>query len=327
MSLVGCVSTEPGRKAPYSCDLRWRVVWLRISQDLTFREIGQRLCIAPSTAHAVFTRFEETGEVEPLKQPLKEDQQKLDSHNELLLIALVLETPTSYLHELCGMLYEATGVCVSETTICRVLKCHGLTRRKVRLVAQQRSLARRAEFMARVLFFPQEQLVFVDETGSDARSIAKKFSYSLRGMRAEVPSLLVRGQRVSTMAAIDHNGLIHVKLTTRTVNANTFYDFIRGDLLSNLQPFDGTNERSVVIMDNCSIHHVDSITSLFEEAGVLLLFLPPYSPDYMAIEEAFSYIKAYLRLHSDIFQVTRDPIALIRAAFTSITSDQCNAVL
>ena len=80
----------------------------------------------------------------------------------------------------------------------------------------------------------------------------------------------------------------------------------------------------MVIMDHCSIHRVDSITSLFEEAGVLLLFLPPYSPDYMPIEEAFNYIKAYLKLHSDIFQVTRDPIALIQAAFTSITSDQCN---
>ena len=103
------------------------------------------------------------------------------------------------------------------------------------------------------------------------------------------------------MAAIDHNDLIDVNLTTGTVNSDTFYDFIR-DLLLNLWPFDGTNERYVVIMDNCSIHHVVSIiTSLFEEAGVLLLFLPPYSPDYMPIEEAS---KAYLKLHSDIFQVT-----------------------
>ena len=154
MSLAGGVSIEPRRKAPCSCDLRWRVVWLRISQDLTFREIGQRLCIALRTAHAVFTKFEETGEVEPLKQPLKEDQRKLDCHHELLLIALVLEPPTSYLHELRGMLHEATGVCVSEATICRVLKRHGLTRKKVHLVAQQRSLKRRAEFMARVLSFP-----------------------------------------------------------------------------------------------------------------------------------------------------------------------------
>ena len=56
-------------------------------------------------------------------------------------------------------------------------------------------------------------------------------------MRTEVPSLLVRGQRISAMAAIDHNGLVDVKLTTGTVNADTFYDFIRGDLQTNLQPF------------------------------------------------------------------------------------------
>ena len=92
-------------------------------------------------------------------------------------------------------------------------------------------------------------------------------------MRTEVPSLLVRGQRISAMAAIDHNGLIDVKFTTGTVNADTFYDFIRS--ATKPSPFDGTNVRSVVFMDNCSIHHVDSITSLFEEAGVLLLFLPP----------------------------------------------------
>ena len=79
--------------------------------------------------------------------------------------------------------------------------------------------------------------MFVDETGSDARKFARKFGYSLQGMRTEVPSPLVRGQRISAMAAIDHNGLIDVKLTTRIVNADTFYDFIRGDLLPNLQPF------------------------------------------------------------------------------------------
>ena len=134
--------------------------------------------------------------------------------------------------------------------------------------------------MARMLSFPKDQLanVFVDETGSDARNFVRKFGYSLRGIRAEVPRLLVSGQRISAMAAIDYNGLIDVELATGTVNSDTFYDFIRGDLLPNLQPFDGTNERSVVIMDDCSIHHVDSITSLFEEAGVLLLFLPGLQP-------------------------------------------------
>ena len=68
------------------------------------------------------------------------------------------------------------------------------------------------------------------------------------------------------------------------------------ELLPNRQPFDRTDKRSVFIMDNCSINHVDSITSLFEEAGVQVLFLLPYSLDSMPIEEAFSYIKAYLKV-------------------------------
>ena len=61
--------------------------------------------------------------------------------------------------------------------------------------------------------------MFVDEAGSDAQNFARKFAYLLQGMRAKVPSLLVRGQRIFAMAAIDHNDLIDVKLTTGTVNS------------------------------------------------------------------------------------------------------------
>ena len=317
-------SAEPGRKAPYSCDLRWRVVWQRITQDLSFRKIGQRLCIAPSTAHAVYKRFAETGDVEPLKQPLR-DIRKLDSLHEQLVIATVMENPRIYLHEMCKMLKEATRVEVSEATICRVLRRHGLTRKKVRLIAVQRSIEKRAQFMARALSFSRDKLVFLDETGSDGRNYVRKFGYSLRGMRAEVPHLLARGQRISAIAAIDCDGLVEVDYAIGTVNADIFFDFVRGSLLPNLQPFDGTSKRSVVIMDNCSIHHVDSITALFEEAGVVLLFLPPYSPDYNPIEETFSYIKAYLKEHDDIFQVTDDPIPILSAAFNSITAEKCNS--
>ena len=45
-----------------------------------------------------------------------------------------------------------------------------------------------------------------------------------------------------------------------------------------LLQFDGYNPRSVVVMDNASIHHVDYAASLIEEMGALVVFLPPYSP-------------------------------------------------
>jgi len=40
-------------------------------------------------------------------------------------------------------------------------------------------------------------------------------------------------------------------------------------------PFDGTNKNSVVIMDNCSIHHVKEAGDAIEETGAILHILSP----------------------------------------------------
>jgi transposase len=51
----------------------------------------------------------------------------------------------------------------------------------------------------------------------------------------------------------------------------------------------------VVVMGNLDAHKPKRISSLIEERGCELLYLPPYSPDYNPIEEAFSKIKALVR--------------------------------
>lgn len=52
---------------------------------------------------------------------------------------------------------------------------------------------------------------------------------------------------------------------------------------------------SVLIMDNCSIHHGGRVAELAKARGVRLLYLPPYSPDFNPIEKAFGILKAHLR--------------------------------
>ena len=46
---------------------------------------------------------------------------------------------------------------------------------------------------------------------------------------------------------------------TGAVDGDTFYEFAHKQLLPHFKPFDGTNEQSVVVMDNASIDHVDGI--------------------------------------------------------------------
>jgi transposase len=48
-------------------------------------------------------------------------------------------------------------------------------------------------------------------------------------------------------------------------------------------------------MDNLQAHKSSRIRKLIESVGASVLFLPPYSPDFSPIEEAFSKIKANLR--------------------------------
>ena len=76
-------------------------------------------------------------------------------------------------------------------------------------------------------------------------------------------------------------------------------------------------------MDNASVHHTHEVVSLFQSVGILLLFLPPYSPDLNPIEETFSYIKGYLRKHDTLLQVIPDPSTVVRSAFNSLTPQMC----
>ena len=58
-----------------------------------------------------------------------------------------------------------------------------------------------------------------------------------------------------------------------------------------MNSFDGLSAKSILVLDNCSIHHVDEVLEVFRSTGIFVMFLLPYSPDYNPVEEAFSYIK------------------------------------
>ena len=205
-----------------------------------------------------------------------------------------------YLREICGKIFEVTGVRVSTSTVCKVIHINGPTRKKLTKVALQRSLKHRAAFMPNTLQYPREFFVWVDETGTDRRDQLHKFGYAIRGQPAVCTQLFTRGKRISAVVAMSSEGVEAYELTTCTGsnNGDKFVDFVRGSLIPVTQPF--PDRHSIVIMDNCSIHHVQAVKDLFDSFDVLLVYLPPYSPDYNPIEELFSYLKYYLKEHEDL---------------------------
>lgn len=173
-------SAEPGRKAPYSRDIRWRVVWQRIGMLLPFKKIASNLNIAASTAYLHYKRFEITGDVCHTSQPHRESIRKLNSRCELFIIGLLLANPTMYLREVCHQVEEVFQKSISPPSICRLLMRYGMTRKKVQQVASQRSVYNRAAFLAQMTCYSSYQFVWVDEMGCDRRDHIRRFGYAIR---------------------------------------------------------------------------------------------------------------------------------------------------
>ena len=60
-----------------------------------------------------------------------------------------------------------------------------------------------------------------------------------------------------------------------------------------------------------------------KQMDILVLFLPPYSPDMNPIKEMFSYIKYYLLDHDPILQALDDPVPIIDPRLESVTKEKC----
>ena len=73
----------------------------------------------------------------------------------------------------------------------------------------------------------------------------------------------------------------------------------------------------VVVMDNLSSHKGADVRRSIEAAGAGLLYLPPYSPDFNPIENAFAKLKAHLRKAAErTVGALWDRIGLLLNAFT-----------
>ena len=91
------------------------------------------------------------------------------------------------------------------------------------------------------------------------------------------------------VAGLRLTGLVAPFVLDGPINRDAFEIYVEKVLVPELSAGD------VVVMDNLSSHKGPSVRALIESAGATLLYLPPYSPDFNPIENAFAKLKALLR--------------------------------
>jgi transposase len=132
------------------------------------------------------------------------------------------------------------------------------------------------------------RLVFVDEMGTNT-SLAPLYAYSPKGYRAYARRPRNRGKNTTLLSSISLEEIGPSLAVEGATDREVFEAYIKHILVPTLFP------GQVVVMDNLTAHKGGRVRELIEGQGCELLYLPPYSPDFNPIEEAFSKIKGLLR--------------------------------
>ena len=148
------------------------------------------------------------------------------------------------------------------------------------------------------------QLVFLDESSN-----SRKLGIHLRGRAPKsitpVSQSRNAGKRFTCVGSLNIEGFLYGELIPGGLNNSTFNRILSESIFPRVNPYPQRN--SVLILDNCRAHNINP-QEIYDTYGILLLFLPPYSPFLNPIERVFSAMKAKIkRLIYDNSYLRKDP--------------------
>lgn len=211
---------------------------------------------------------------------------------------------------------------ISERTIRRWFKIQKYSKRKIRFNASERDQFLHDDWIRRLSQWHHYQLVFVDESAANERTKDHKYGWAPIGVWPQEQRPQKRSELWSILPAYtSREGYIAYEIIQGSCTKALFLHFLKTKVLPLCNYYDPLNPQpnSVLIMDNASIHRGPEIRALCNQYGVLLEYLPPYSPDYNPIKESFAEIKGWMKKNRDLAQAFADDFAgFINLAVTSL---------
>ncbi|MEM6660962.1 MAG: IS630 family transposase [Pseudomonadota bacterium] len=272
-----------------SLDLRTRVL-AAVAAGASHRVAAERFGVSAASVSRWRSLSRRQGDLRP--GPLGGDRRsaRIEAYAEAIL-DLVETTPDLTIQELrlglCGM-----GLTFGYGTIQRFLIRHDMTPQKKtgHAAGQDRPDVlgkRQAWFVAQPDLDPA-RLIFIDETWAKT-NMARTHGRCRRGQRLRMGAPHGHWNTTTFIGALSLRGMIAPFVISGPINRVAFEAYVEKVLVPELRPGD------IVVMDNLSSHKGPRVREMIEGAGAGLMFLPPYSPDFNPIENAFARMKALLR--------------------------------
>lgn len=183
------------------------------------------------------------------------------------------------------------------STVSRILKKHMISYKKGERNKRPNEQLR-LDWIAQLLGFTAEQLVFIDETLFNESTGWRRHAWAPIGEPARYNADMTRGRSWSVLPAYTVNGYLPcTSIREGYFNNELIVEWLQDELLPLCNAYPAP--RSVIIMDNAGSHTNPRITEVIQAHGCEIRYLPPYSPDFNPIELSFSVLKAWVRKHFD----------------------------
>ena len=112
--------------------------------------------------------------------------------------------------------------------------------------------------------------------------MVRLYARPLKDSKTRVQKPNKRGKNISTIGAVSVNLIA-------TTDTTTFEAFIIRKLVPKLW------KGACLVMDNCTIHTSKKIEKAINSQGAKLIYLSPYSPEWLPIDHLWSKLKNILR--------------------------------
>jgi transposase len=119
--------------------------------------------------------------------------------------------------------------------------------------------------------------------------MARTHGRARRGQRLRAAIPHGHWKTTTFIAGLRNSGMVAPMVLDGPINGAAFQAYVDQVLVPELTPGD------IVIMDNLGSHKGAGVRAAIEAVGASLLYLPPYSPEFNPIENAFAKLKASLR--------------------------------
>jgi transposase len=156
--------------------------------------------------------------------------------------------------------------------------------------------------------------VFVDETGATT-NMARRYGRRRRGLRLRRGVPHGHYKAITLVCGLRPRGVVAPKAYDRAMNAETFEAWLEQHLLPTLE------EGDIVVLDNLKAHKSPRVAEILARKGCMVRYLPPYSPDFNPIENAYSKLKSALRKLAE--RTVAGLIAFLEACADLFKPEEC----